>query len=96
MHAGTDAAPRTSQRDLVVDYIDRHGHITSMAAYDDLGVTQLATRIFELKELGFTFTTTKVKGVNRRGQPVDFVEYRIAMRPGMGQGELFGTPGRVA
>lgn len=43
---------RTNQKEKILDYINKHGSITSYKAYLDLGITQLATRIKELKEKG--------------------------------------------
>ena len=39
-----------NQRQMVLQYIKDFGSITSYQAYIDLGITQLATRIKELKE----------------------------------------------
>lgn len=42
---------KKNQRERIVDYINEHGFITSYDAYAKLGITQLATRIKELKEI---------------------------------------------
>lgn len=39
-----------TQHEKIVDYIKRNGSITSFEAYTKCGITQLATRIKELKE----------------------------------------------
>lgn len=41
---------KTTQRQKILDYINKWGSITSYQAFIDLGITQLATRIKELKE----------------------------------------------
>ena len=46
---------KATQRDRVLQYIREHGFITSYKAYTDIGCTQLATRISELKARGFSF-----------------------------------------
>jgi len=46
---------RKNQRQKIIDYIKKYGSITSYQAYLDLGITQLATRISELKEQGYSF-----------------------------------------
>ena len=66
-----------TQREMVLQYIADHGSITSFQAYADLGVTQLATRISELKELGFVFKTEMQKGNNRYGKPTHYVKYYL-------------------
>lgn len=70
-----------NQQSAVITHITRHGFITSFDAYRLLGITQLGTRIFELKEKGYRFKTTRVKAVNRFGRPTHFDQYRIARRP---------------
>ena len=69
-----------SQKALILKYIADFGSITSYQAYIDLGITQLATRIKELKELGYVFGTSQQKKTNRYGNPVHFVEYYLIER----------------
>lgn len=64
-----------TQRDRVLQYIRDFGSITSYQAYTDLGVTQLATRIFELKKRGYNFNKKRVKTQNRYGDNTHYDEY---------------------
>ena len=41
-----------TQHERILDYMDRFGSITPMDAIFDLGITKLATRIGELRQLG--------------------------------------------
>ena len=66
-----------TQKDLILRYMADFGYITSFQAYSDLGITQLATRIKELKEMGYTFKTEPQKANNRYGQPVHYVKYYL-------------------
>lgn len=66
---------RTTQKDRLLKYFEDFGSITSWQAYADLGIMQLATRIFELKERGYIFKKEKVKKLNRWGQEVSFDKY---------------------
>lgn len=68
---------KTTQREMVLNYIREFGYITSWDAYADLGISQLGARIFELKERGYLFKKEKVKKLNRWGQPVKFDKYMI-------------------
>lgn len=68
---------KLTQRDKVLNYIRQFGFITSWQAYQDLGITQLASRIFELKELGYEFKKTRVNTQNRLGEPTHYDEYRL-------------------
>lgn len=66
-----------NQRERIVDYIKNFGSITSYEAYIDLGITQLATRIKELKEEGYNFTTEWISKKNRYGKNVAFKKYKL-------------------
>lgn len=66
---------RINQRDLILEYIKKFGSITSWDAYSDLGITQFATRVKELKEQGYKFKTTWESRKNRYGKKVDFKRY---------------------
>lgn len=70
-------AKKVTQRDRVLQYIRDFGSITSWQAYADLGVTQLATRIVELKERGYVFTKKRVSVENRYGDKTHYYEYRL-------------------
>lgn len=68
---------KVTQRDRVLQYIKDFGSITSWQAYKDLGVTQLATRISELKNLGYQFSSKTITSTNRYGDSTHFKEYRL-------------------
>ena len=69
---------KINQRQRIINYIREFGSITSWDAYKDLGITQLATRIKELKELGYEFETKWESSKNRYGEKVDFKRYYLA------------------
>ena len=71
---------KVNQRQRIIDYINQFGSITSKDAYDDLGITQLATRIKELKEQGYRFETKWESSKNRYGERVDFKRYFLENR----------------
>lgn len=67
-----------TQKQLILDYIDRFGSITSMQAFADLGITKLATRISEMRsEDGLEFKIESVKTKNRFGKTVVFAKYSM-------------------
>lgn len=72
---------KITQRDRVLQYIRDFGFITSWQAYADLGVTQLATRISELKEQGYEFGTTTKTKPNRYGDKTRYIEYGLVGEP---------------
>ena len=65
-----------TQKEQILRYIADFGSITSYQAYT-LGITQLATRVSELKELGYTFKTEQQNGRNRYGKPTHYVKYYL-------------------
>jgi hypothetical protein len=68
---------RPTQKDKVLRYIREFGKITSWDAYSQLGVTQLATRIFELKQDGYVFTKKRVNTLNRLQEKTHYDEYML-------------------
>ena len=68
---------KKTQCDKITDYIKRFGCITSWQAYADLNITQLGARIFNLKERGYKFETTRIYATNRLGEKVHYDEYRL-------------------
>ncbi len=68
---------KLNQKEQILKYIKDFGSITSYQAYIDLGVTQLATRIKELKEQGYNFKTEWISKKNRYGKNVAFKKYKL-------------------
>ena len=68
---------KCNQTELVLKYIIENGCITAFQAYQDLGVTQLATRIKELKDLGYQFKTEDIRTKNRYGKPTHYYKYYL-------------------
>jgi len=69
---------KINQRQRIINYIWECGSITSLEAYKELGITQLATRIKELKELGYEFKTEWESSKNRYDERVDYKRYYLA------------------
>ena len=53
-------AKQKTQHDLVLEWLQKHGRITSLEAMVELGVGRLASRICELKKEGYPITMTMV------------------------------------
>lgn len=66
-----------TQCEQVMEYMERFGSITTMQAYEDLGVTRLASRINDLRNQGIDIEGTTRTGKNRFGKKVSFKEYRL-------------------
>ena len=67
------------QKERIVDYIKAFGSISSWEAYRDLGVTQLGTRIDQLKKDGYIFSTEWEKNKNRFGEDTQYKRYRLVV-----------------
>lgn len=65
-----------SQCEKVLNYIDKHGGITSMEAFSELGVTRLSARIWDLRHDGHNIVSVQKSGTNRFGELTNYVEYR--------------------
>lgn len=68
---------KINQRQRIINYIRECGSITSLEAYKELGITQLATRIKELKEQGYEFKTEWESSKNRFDEKVDYKRYYL-------------------
>ena len=68
---------KVKQADKILRYIREFGSITAAQAFNDLSVSQLATRIFELKQSGYDVQSRYIHAKNRYGEPIKFKEYYL-------------------
>lgn len=66
-----------TQKERIIDYINKFGSITSWQAYQDLGIMQLGARIDQLQKEGYVFKTEWEHKENRYGEPVSFKRYYL-------------------
>lgn len=66
-----------TQKDMVLDYMNQYGSISTLEAFRDLGITRLSARIFELKEHGIRIGSKWTTSKNRFGKKVAFMTYYI-------------------
>lgn len=64
-----------SQKEMVLQYIQRNGSITDMEAADKLGCRRLSGRVFELRQEGHDIEMKWVRSKNRYGKMVRYGEY---------------------
>ena len=69
---------KITQKDRILEYIRNFGSISSFEAYADLGITQLGTRIDQLKKEGYEFKTEWESNTNRFGEKTDYKRYYLA------------------
>lgn len=62
-----------AQSEMILLHLQKHGHITTLEAFKYYGITRLASRIFDLQQLGYKFNKKDIKhGV---GHP--YTEYSL-------------------
>lgn len=66
-----------TQCEMIVKYCKDFGSITTMEAFQELGITRLASRICDLKKQGYFFEDEFVTKKNRYGDKVSFKKYRL-------------------
>lgn len=65
-----------TQKQLVLQYIKDFGSITPFQAYEDLGITKLATVVSRMRlRDGMEFKIEMVESKNRYGKKVRFAKY---------------------
>ena len=69
-----------TQNERIIKYINEFGSISTLEAFTDLGVTRLASRICDLKDMGYEFDKKWESKNNRYGEPVSYVRYSLAER----------------
>ena len=66
-----------SQKTEVIEYIQKHGSISSYEAYAHLGITQLGARIDDLQKDGYVFEKEWVRK-RKNGKVKDYIKYKLA------------------
>jgi hypothetical protein len=68
-----------NQHKAILEYLEAHGSISPMQAFNDLGITKLSTRFSEMIRRGYTFKKIPTEGTNRYGEPVRYMRYEKAV-----------------
>jgi hypothetical protein len=66
-----------TQHNLIISYINQHGSITPLEAFNDLGITKLATRISEMRREGIEIEGETISVMNRFGQKCHVKRYTL-------------------
>nr|DAP68429.1 MAG TPA: helix-turn-helix domain protein [Caudoviricetes sp.] len=66
-----------TQCELIQRHLEDYGSITSLEAMQEYGIMRLASRISDLKKLGFPIRKEMVSGKNRYGEPTSYAQYSI-------------------
>ena len=68
---------KPTQNERIIDYINKFGSITQFEALRDLGVMRLASRISDLKMLGYPVESEMITVKNRYGEDCRVKSYRL-------------------
>ncbi len=68
---------KPTQNERIISYINQFGSITQLEALQDLGVMRLASRISDLRRLGYPITSDIVAVKNRFGEDCYIKRYRM-------------------
>ena len=64
-----------SQCEMIIKYLNDFGSITTFESYEQLGITRLPSRIWDLKQKGYDFEEEWISKKNRYGKSVSFKKY---------------------
>jgi hypothetical protein len=71
---------KPTQNDRILDYINRFGSITQIDALKDLGVMRLASRISDLRRLGYPIVSDIETVKNRFGEKCHIKRYSMGVK----------------
>lgn len=66
-----------TQCEKILRHIADHGSITSLDAVTEYGIMRLASRIHDLRVLGYDIVKTTESGKNRYGEPTSYARYTL-------------------
>lgn len=69
-----------TQADRIIDYMNKYGSITPFEAFEDLGITKLATRISEMIRDGVDIEKYPERRKNRYGEVTRYTRYKLGGR----------------
>ena len=68
---------KTSQAMQIIEYMKKHGSITSLEAFQHIGCTRLSGRIYDLKEKGYNISSSMESVPTRDGGKTLVAVYRL-------------------
>lgn len=69
-----------TQNQRVIAYMEQFGSITQLEALRDLGIMRLASRISDLKKMGYSIESTTEAVANRWEETCHIKRYRLVKR----------------
>lgn len=77
MDEGVRQELHLTQCDKVLRHLRDYGSITTMQAFTWYGITRLASRIYDLRQMGHDFERTFETSKNRYGEKVTYCRYTL-------------------
>lgn len=68
---------KATQCERIIDYMQRFGSISTLEGFNDLGVARLASRIHDLKAMGYLISGETKTSKNRFGETTHYKVYRL-------------------
>lgn len=69
---------KMAQNKKVLLHIEEHGGITSFEAFSKYRITRLASRVHDLRQMGYPIVTSIVQTTNEDGNVVRYARYTLA------------------
>lgn len=73
----THPASGQTQCDRILRHFRDYGSITSLEAMKEYGIMRLASRISDLRRLGYAIKKTTETSKNRYGEPTSYARYSL-------------------
>lgn len=64
-----------TQNEMLLDYLNKNGSITTYESFTELFITRLSARIHDLKQMGYEFNEEWITKKNRYGKICCFKKY---------------------
>lgn len=68
---------KVTQCERILDYIEENGSISQLEAFQEFGCMRLASRMCDIKKMGYNVTKRTEKKKNRYGDTVTYARYTI-------------------
>ena len=69
---------KLTQCPRIIRHLEDYGSITSLEAVNEYGIMRLASRIADLKGMGYPILSERVTGKNRYNESTSYSIYRLA------------------
>ena len=66
-----------NQCQMVLMHMKKYGSITHLEAEKEYGIARLASRINDLRRMGYAIQSEMITGRNRRDETAHFARYRL-------------------